>query len=393
MTRRQSCFLLAVFFLAAHARADLCTFDTTNPLTSSSLMAAMSDPACEVIELPPGTYDLGNWQFPFFTHSMTIRGSGRTALVVNSSAPGGATTPVRDHRFMHTNADLTLENLELRNFSKGIKIQPDAGTLREVVLRNVSFVNMDLGVFSQGPNSNLDTGLSRFEIRDSVFREVDAPVEVNTATLQNVRIEDSRFVDVSGVAIAIGNAAYDPDERRSKIVVRGNFIEHVNGAEVNPAPAAPYRGGLFVHGNFCFVQDNYIRDVPPPAGGWSAGIYTKCMYSKVTENTIFDAGGAFASQNGAITIKGKEREEITGAFGFGALVSGNHVIFRDTSPTHRIGVKVHAGYAYVTDNVVENATFATQVVGVTDVTIDDGTTSNLGVQDDDGNIEWTASLP
>lgn len=391
MARLCSLILGAALLTTSPALADVCSFGSSNPLTPASLLTAMNDSSCEVIELPPGTYDLGVWNFPFFTHPLTLRGSGRTALVVNSSSPGGTTTPARSYRFMHTNSDLTLENLELRNFSNGIKVQPDAGTVSEVVLRNVTFVNMGQGLFSQGPNGNLDTGLSRFEVRDSTFRGVDRPIDVNTATLQDVRIEDNRFTDVASIAVALGNAAYDPDERRSKIVVRGNFIEHVDGAA--DLAVKPFRSGVFLHGNFCFVQDNYIREVPSPAGGWSAGIYTKCMYSKVTENTIFDAGGAFEDQNGAITIKGKERDETTGAFGFGALVSGNHIIFRDTSATHRVGVKVHAGYAYVTDNVVENATFATQVVGVANVTIDDEETSDPSVQDDDGNIEWTALLP
>ncbi|MEM7355505.1 MAG: hypothetical protein AAF657_32125 [Acidobacteriota bacterium] len=297
-----------------------------------------------VIDLPAGTFDFTNdWNPPNpLGKSLTFRGTGHTVLQGHAA-----------ERFLRSRADIAIEGIELQDFAVGVYLTPDSGQTIRASFERVRFVGIDTGIWALG-HANANTGLESFVVRDCEFENGLWGIDVRLPTYRNVHIESNTFTDFQDRGVNLGSTLYDPDENRSQIFVHNNTVRRVGaGSIIQPI-------GIIVHGNHCFLTSNYVEQVNADAGGEAAGLYTKCMYSKVLGNTVVDSSASFlAAFNGAITIKGKERNETNGPFGFGAMVANNHVIFNDKSRPTRISVKIHADWVHVHGNISEHASQAT----------------------------------
>ncbi len=297
-----------------------------------------------VIDLPPGVFDFTtDWNPPTpLTKSLTFRGTGHTVIKGNAS-----------ERFLRTRSDIALEGIELQDFEVGVYFTPDSGEALRARFERVRFVGIDIGLHALG-HANADTGFESLIVRDCEFSDGLWGIDVRLPTYRNVYLEANTFTDFVDRGVNLGNTLYDPDENRAQIYIRNNTVKRVGaGSTIQPI-------GIIVHGNYCFLSENFVEDVNADGAGESAGLYTKCKYSKVLGNTVVNSSRSNTlAFNGAITIKGKERSETNGPFGYGAMVANNTIVFTDLSRPRRVAVKIHADWVHVHGNINENESHAT----------------------------------
>lgn len=171
----------------------------------------------------------------------------------------------------------------------------------------------------------------------------------------NVRVQNCKFKNIAfegaTSAILIGK---QESPRFSNLFTQS--IYHITNNEIesveNTGSSAVDTHGIFVRGYSAIITGNTIKDVVSgaPTGTGCEGIYIVTWYSKVSDNTLYNAGNREAS----LVIKGGADDGVipTGSFGFNNIVTGNSFYYDNSVNDDASAFFSNADYNFIYGNLV-----------------------------------------
>lgn len=159
--------------------------------------------------------------------------------------------------------------------------------------------------------------ITYFHVSDCALTDIGNFVAIERpiadAQILNNRINGSH----SGYCIRIGRSVYDEQDNWQKIRIIGNHLIDIDGTSSVAA--------AIIYGKELIFAENFISDVDNTSTNEAWGVYTKCRYARIVNNTIRDVQTASSSDLVGINIKGAQRGVTVGPQGFAVECIGNTI--------------------------------------------------------------------
>ena len=314
------------------ARGDGVTDDTT-PVTN----AINAAPDKGIVYFPQGTYKLTTWSVLTPGKVLTFLGDGQQRSIL---------TATTGKVFVSVTKDFRVRGLTFDTWNYPFDLSPLTTAINYASFDDYEVTNSVRGIY--GSNTNAGAGVRDFSVRNSRITNMTSyGIYLNLPVVEDASVENTHIKGTIERGIQFGNntVAYSAD--RGRYVVRNCVVDSVTGTGSQSAE------GILLYGWRAVVDGNFVRAVyksDNPTGTDAEGIYTKCRFSRITNNILVDAG----QSEGMINIKGTARGETptTSPWGYAVLVEGNFIY--DTGTGRKsYGIKAAVSEVVIRNNYVE----------------------------------------
>lgn len=268
--------------------------DDAAALTAAVAQQQQSEGA--TVEGVPGlTCRVATWAAVTCTAALRIRGNGMTIQCANATRVA----------FIVPQANIDIEGVTFDGFYRVVNGHTQTAALTSVRIHNCRFINA---------TTNGSDNITNYIVIHNPLRDC--------------HITENVFKDGHHAPIWIGDNTYANQDIWESIVVRNN---RVDGVTALSAGEGIY--GILVFGRDVVIDGNKVNDVDCHASAnvnnEAYGIYTKCRYAKVVNNTVRRIGlagspGTNLSFSG-INVKGLSRSATATTQGFNCIVANNTV--------------------------------------------------------------------
>lgn len=314
------------------------------------LLFAIANKGSSNIFFPAGVYSLPNWEMVSSDVELHITGAGAKLLGNGES-------------FIEQCANLYCSDIYFSGFKSIFQIRHLSQFLDFYTLERIQVKNSENLLFWE--EGNPGTGAKKIVVRDCVGEKLTnrfifaQPAKFNSFTIENCNIKN-----VNNHGFLIGNNNRDFFPTRKNIYITNNVIDGIistgNGIYssekllVEITDEDPFTSGgnetqaILLYGLRAFISGNLVRDIGRSSSGDSEGIYTKCLFATVTNNTLINAGG---SPDGFLAIKDYRAEptEIKEKLQkYNILIDGN--IFHSTKETDSRAISCQRSNVHLLNN-------------------------------------------
>lgn len=277
---------------------------------SAALDAAILDAQALGTELvlPAGDYDLTALAAGIqFTSSFAVRGAGNyNTRIFGSGSSDSIPFDIRAD-------NVTIEGLYFDTWSDGaITFENAASKITGVTIKECQFEDIAAAAIK---DAGVATGTGDITIVDCESESCRNLVSLSSTIAGNIHIERNTIRNCVNAAIILGTNTYASPPLMGDYFIIGNTIDTVT----NPGSGDTH--GILCYGWRAHIESNTIIDVSNSGGLNCEGIYTKCKYSTISNNILFDAGKLY----GAIIIKGSDRSESSSPQGYAVKVTDNEI--------------------------------------------------------------------
>lgn len=235
---------------------------------------------------PSGTYNLKTWKTLSSKNDVYLAGE-------NVTLKGNG------EDFLEHAANLHCIGLKFRDFGMIFRIGNSGKYLDSVFLDRVEVTECENLLFwtEGGPN----TGARNISVTECTGRNLrNRFVLAQPAAFELFTVDRCTIENVDSHGILIGNNTTGNFSTRRNILITNNIIRGVNATGAGIGRSEGDRDftkgrsetqGILLYGHRTLVSGNLVKDIGLAKTGDAEGVYTKCLYVTVSNNTFVDAGG------------------------------------------------------------------------------------------------------